>query len=62
MKGFQIGTDKEATFETDLKEAHILENRLGEMFSLKHDCTAETSQSKGSFSDYDVKVFLKNHK
>lgn len=60
MKGFQIGTDKEATFETDLKEAHIIENKLGQMFSTKHDCIVETSQDKGSFSEYDVKIFFKD--
>ena len=56
MKGYQLHTEKTATFDTDLQEAHAVENLLGEQFKSKHNCIVTTSQDKGSFSDWDVSI------
>ncbi len=56
MKGTQLGSEEEASFKTDLTEAHIVENRLAEYFKTNYNCTVKTSQDLGSFPAWDLSV------
>jgi hypothetical protein len=63
MKGVQLNTNSTSTFDTDLLEAHEKENLFGKIFSeSRHNCEITTSQDKGSFSDWDVKIYFTDHK
>ena len=56
MKGVRIGSEEEATFQTQLTEAHIVENRLAEYFKTNYNCTVKTSQELGSFPAWDLSI------
>ena len=51
-----------AGFQQDLDRAHQKENNLKQYLEEHFDCTVNTSQDKGSFSDYDVKIFFTDFK
>lgn len=54
MKGERLDGKGISTFSTDLQEAHEVENRLGETLVKQYSGRYETSQSMGSFPDWDV--------
>ena len=61
MKRTKLSSKEEVTFQTDLSEAHKVENKLADYYKANYNCKVETSQKLGSFPAWDLSIYFIDH-
>lgn len=60
MKGYQQNSNKPATWQTDLAEAHLLEDNLANIFKNEFQGEVIQAPKDSSFTAYDILLNLDN--